>query len=201
MVIGSMILLGGEPGIGKSTLVAQICEGYKKKVLYISCEETQKQIKLRTNRLGIAGKNIVVWNESTVEKIFEQCKKIRAKLLIIDSIQVVKTEHCNSAIGSTNQVRETCNQILAFTKPKDITTIIIAHITKDGSIAGPKTLEHMVDAVLYFEQADDNKKLRILSASKNRFGNTINRGIFEMGPTGLIPFKTENPYELKSVSK
>jgi DNA repair protein RadA/Sms len=201
-VKGGIYALSGEPGIGKSTLLAQIADAFKNRVLYVSAEESVNQIKLRKNRLGINTKNIIIWNESSYERIAEYVTKNRIKNLIIDSIQVMQTETCKSAAGSSNQVRECGNCFVRLAKTKNVTTILVVHVTKDGDIAGPKTLEHMVDAPLFIEQDSENEKVRILKASKNRFGPTAGiRGLFEMGPQGLIPYGMLEHDKIKLVEK
>lgn len=198
-VEGGVYLLAGEPGIGKSTITAQICGAFKSKVLYCSAEESLEQVKMRTDRIGVSGKHITMWNESCVEKIIDYLSKKKIKFGVIDSIQVMRSDKCSSAVGSTNQVREAGNKLVAFAKTKGVTIILIAHVTKDGNVAGPKTIEHMVDAMMYFTQDEENKKVRSLECpSKNRFAEVGVRGIFQMGPTGLIPWKTVKAMEVRS---
>ena len=198
-VKGGIYLISGEPGIGKSTIMAQICGAFKIKVLYCSAEESLEQVKMRTDRIGVHGKHITMWNESRVEKIIEYLLKKKIKFVVVDSIQVMRTDTCNSAIGSVTQVREAGNKLVAFAKTKGVTVILVGHVTKDGSIAGPKTLEHMVDAAMYFEQDEENKKVRSLECpTKNRFAEIGVRGLFQMGPTGLIPWKTVKQMEVRA---
>ncbi len=185
IVPGSLVLLGGEPGIGKSTLVLQIAlmlEG--RKVLYVSGEESLQQIKLRAARLGHAKSSCLFLSETLLENLLVQTDQIRPDLLIIDSIQTLSTETIESSPGSVTQVRECTNAILKFAKQHHTAVILIGHINKEGGLAGPKVLEHIVDAVLQFE-GDNNYLYRILRAAKNRFGSTNELGIFEMRGNGL----------------
>ena len=198
-VKGAVYLLAGEPGIGKSSLLWQVCSSIDMKVMYASAEESAEQIKLNTDRMRVSGRHISLFNESNVDRIIQYAIKLKVKLLIVDSIQVIRTETCSSAIGSANQVRESGNALVAFAKTKGITTIVVGHITKDGDIAGPKTIEHMVDCPMKFTIADDNENVRILKCTKNRFGSTSVRGIFEMGPNGLIPYATGQFDKIKLV--
>ncbi|HEX7320125.1 MAG TPA: DNA repair protein RadA [bacterium] len=192
-VKGSVVLLGGDPGIGKSTLTLQIAEKMASgngKALYISGEESSIQVRLRAQRLKIAGDGIVFLPETEMESILEQAETMMPAFLIIDSIQTVYKSSMNSSPGSVGQVRECCSDIMKFAKDRGIPTIIIGHVTKFGAIAGPKTLEHIVDTVLYFEGEKD-QQYRILRASKNRFGSTNEIGVFEMTADGLV--EVENP--------
>lgn len=190
IVPGSLILLGGEPGIGKSTLLLQLAVTLRKKVLYISGEESEQQIKLRAQRIGGDNDQCMVLTEVMLENILHHIAAIRPDLLIIDSIQTLFTSLVESSAGSISQIRECTGQLLKAAKTTGIPMVLIGHITKDGSIAGPKVLEHMVDVVLQFE-GDRNHLFRILRASKNRFGSTAEIGIYEMMNEGLRP--VENP--------
>ena len=185
IVPGSIVLLGGEPGIGKSTLVLQMALGLKeKKILYVSGEESLQQIKLRAGRLGGSGNNCLFLSETSLENVISQSRNTAPHLLIIDSIQTMATDGIESSPGSVTQVRECTTAILRYAKQNHIAVILIGHINKEGSLAGPKVLEHIVDSVLQFE-GDTNYMYRILRASKNRFGSTNELGIFEMRGNGL----------------
>lgn len=194
-VLGSLTLLGGEPGIGKSTLILQICNNVKLdgKILYISGEESAEQIKIRADRLGIKNENILFLAETDIDNIENILEKTNAKFVIIDSIQTMYSEEITSSAGSVSQVREITARIMKMCKQKAITTIIIGHVTKDGNIAGPRVLEHMVDTVLYLE-GERYFSYRILRGVKNRFGSTNEIGMFEMQDKGLVEIK--NPSEL-----
>ena len=187
LVNGSLILLGGEPGIGKSTLILQICNKIKTdgKVLYISGEESGEQIKLRADRLGVKNDNLLFLSETNIENIEENILSINPKLVIIDSIQTMFSEDITSAPGSVSQVREITAKIMRTCKENGITTILIGHVTKDGNIAGPRVLEHMVDIVLYLE-GERYFSYRMLRGVKNRFGSTNEIGMFEMQSEGLV---------------
>lgn len=185
IVPGSIVLLGGEPGIGKSTLVLQMALGLKdRKILYVSGEESLQQIKLRARRLGMNGSNCLFLSETSLENVLVQTGQVNPHLLIIDSIQTLATDAVESSPGSVTQVRECTAAILKHAKKNHMAVILIGHINKEGSLAGPKVLEHIVDSVLQFE-GDTNYMYRILRASKNRFGSTNELGIFEMRSTGL----------------
>jgi DNA repair protein RadA/Sms len=190
LVKGSLLLLGGEPGIGKSTLILQICSKIKTegKVLYISGEESGEQIKLRADRLNIKNENLLFLGETDIDLIEETILKVEPKLVIIDSIQTMYSEEITSAPGSVSQVREITARIMKMCKSNDITTIIIGHVTKDGNIAGPRVLEHMVDTVLYLE-GERYFSYRILRSVKNRFGSTNELGMFEMENEGMVEIK------------
>ena len=190
-VPGSIILLAGDPGIGKSTLLLQLAIQGSIKTLYISGEESENQIKLRADRIGVKNEKCFILNETLLENIFSylSIKESDHQLIIIDSIQTLYTNQIASPIGSISQIRECCSQLLQLAKNTNITIIVIGHITKDGQIAGPKILEHMVDAVLHFE-GDKNFQFRILRSKKNRFGSTSEIGLYEMGPTGLSSVKS-----------
>ena len=185
IVPGSIILLGGEPGIGKSTLVLQLALGLNSKsILYVSGEESLRQIKLRASRLGMYNNNCLFLSETLLEHVVALIRKINPQLLIVDSIQTIFTDSVESSPGSVTQVRECASAIIKFAKEKHMAVILIGHINKEGSLAGPKVLEHMVDSVLQFE-GDSNYLYRILRAGKNRFGSTSELGIFEMRSNGL----------------
>lgn len=186
-VNGSLTLLGGEPGIGKSTLILQICDKYKTdgKVLYVSGEESAEQIKIRADRLGINKDNIMFLGETDINNIEVSIEKIEPKLVIIDSIQTMYSDEITSAPGSVSQVREITARIMKMCKMKGITTVIIGHVTKDGTIAGPRVLEHMVDAVLYIE-GERYFSYRVVRGVKNRFGSTNEIGMFEMRNEGMV---------------
>ena len=185
LVSGSLVLLGGEPGIGKSTLALQLALNINDlKILYISGEESYQQIKLRANRLNLNNDNCFVLSEILIENIFVHIQNISPDIIIIDSVQTLQTEEIESSPGSVSQVRECSSKLLKFSKKSSIPIILIGHITKDGSLAGPKILEHIVDTVLLFE-GDHNYVYRILRVIKNRFGPTSELGIFEMQNSGL----------------
>ena len=193
LVPGSVILLGGEPGIGKSTLLLQVSLSLNTNVLYISGEESQQQIKLRADRMGLSGENCFVLSQTETQKIFQQIQKIKPDLLIVDSIQTLHSNHIESGAGSVSQIRATAGELIQFAKNTNTPVILVGHITKDGNIAGPKILEHMVDTVLQFE-GDRNHIYRILRAQKNRFGATSEIGIYEMVSQGLR--QVTNPSEV-----
>ena len=195
IVKGSLILLGGEPGIGKSTLILELCDKIKEegKVLYVSGEESAEQIKLRADRLGINNDDILFLGETDIDIVKENIEEIQPKLVIIDSIQTMYSDELTAAAGSVSQVREITAQIMRICKSKQITTIIIGHVTKDGTIAGPRVLEHMVDTVLYLE-GERYFSYRILRGVKNRFGSTNEIGMFEMKGEGLV--EITNPSEI-----
>jgi len=186
LVKGSLVLLGGEPGIGKSTLILQICEKVKGEgnVLYVSGEESAEQIKLRADRLGIKNEEIMFLGETDIDVVNQSIIDMNPKLVIIDSIQTMYSEEISAAAGSVSQVREITSQIMKVCKSRAITTIIIGHVTKEGNIAGPRVLEHMVDTVLYLE-GERYFSYRILRGVKNRFGSTNEIGMFEMREEGM----------------
>lgn len=195
-VQGSLVLLAGDPGIGKSTITLQTCgELCKngKKVLYISAEESASQVKLRAERLKISEDKLYIYPQTNMENIKIQIEEIMPDFVVVDSIQAIYSNNVPSSAGSVSQIRECCNLLMHIAKSKNITTIVIGHVTKDGNIAGPKVLEHMVDTVIYFE-GDKYKSYRILRSMKNRFGNTAEVGIFEMAADGLRC--VSNPNEL-----
>jgi DNA repair protein RadA/Sms len=181
---GSMILLGGNPGIGKSTLALQIIPGLKYNVLYVSAEESEEQLALRAKRLKISTKNIKLSTENNIELIIDQLALIDTKLLVIDSIQNIYSNNVDSIAGSPSQIRECGQQLLSIAKQNRVSVIVIGHVTKEGIIAGPRMLEHMVDTVLYLE-GDSKFDHRILRSNKNRFGTTNEVGIFQMNELGL----------------
>ncbi len=194
LVPGSLVLIGGEPGIGKSTLVMQtVMKLADKKILYVSGEESEKQLKLRADRLSSTSSDCLIVCETSLEQIYTHIKNVNPDIVIIDSIQTVSTETVDSSPGSVSQVRECAASILRFAKENNTPVLIIGHITKDGSIAGPKILEHIVDAVLQFE-GDQHYMYRILRSIKNRFGSTDELGIYEMRQDGLRA--VNNPSEL-----
>ena len=181
---GSMILIGGSPGIGKSTLALQIIPGLKYSVLYVSAEESEEQLALRAKRLNLPTKNIKLSTENNIEVIIDQLTLTSPKLLIIDSIQNIYSDNVDSVAGSPSQIRECGQQLLAIAKQNKVSVIVIGHVTKEGIIAGPRMLEHMVDTVLYLE-GDSRFDHRILRSNKNRFGTTNEVGIFQMNELGL----------------
>lgn len=194
LVPGSMVLIGGEPGIGKSTLVLQNILSIKsRRILYVSGEESAAQIKMRADRIGRASDNVYIACETSLENVFHHIADIAPQLVIVDSIQTIASDQLESTAGSVSQVRECASQLLKFAKTSGVPVILIGHINKEGSIAGPKVLEHIVDAVLQFE-GDTNFIYRILRAHKNRFGSTSELGIFEMCQRGLR--EVTNPSEM-----
>ena len=194
-VAGSLVLVGGAPGIGKSTLLLQMCAsaGAGRKILYVTGEESQRQLKLRAMRLGVDGENIYVLAETDIDSIIAAIDELKPDIAIIDSVQTVSDSGVASAPGSITQVRECTMRIMRVTKEKGLTVFVVGHINKEGSIAGPKVLEHMVDCVLYFE-GERSTSFRILRAAKNRFGSTNEIGVFEMADRGLRC--VENPSEM-----
>ncbi len=194
-VKGSIVLVGGAPGIGKSTLMIQICDNLCRfsSVLYVSGEESERQIKLRAERLGIKGDGLYLFSETNLDNIVDQVKAIKPDILIIDSIQTLYNGDLSSSPGSVTQVKECTMTLMQLAKGQGITVFVIGHVNKEGSIAGPKVLEHMVDCVLYFE-GEHHNSYRILRAAKNRYGATDEIGVFEMGDYGLI--EVPNPSEV-----
>ena len=184
LVPGAIVLLGGEPGIGKSTLLLQLSLSLDKKVLYVSGEESQQQIKLRADRMGLSTDSCYLLSQTDTHKIFEQIPQLNPDLLIIDSIQTLHTPHIESGAGSVSQIKATAAELIKYAKTTNTPVVLVGHITKDGGIAGPKILEHKVDTVLQFE-GDRNHIYRILRAQKNRFGATSEIGIYEMQTQGL----------------
>lgn len=195
IVKGSLVLLSGDPGIGKSTILLQICEklGEKLEIMYVSGEESYSQIKLRADRLGVDSENLRILCETDVQAIGEHIESVRPGLVIVDSIQTMNHTEVSSSPGSVTQVRECANLLMRIAKSLSIPVIIVGHVNKDGNIAGPKVLEHVVDAVLYFE-GERNLSFRILRAVKNRYGSTNEIGVFEMTDRGLNEVK--NPSEM-----
>ncbi|MBD02667.1 MAG: DNA repair protein RadA [Candidatus Marinimicrobia bacterium] len=193
LLSGTLILLGGNPGIGKSTLALQILPSFDQAVLYISAEESESQVGLRAQRLGVNSTNLHLSSENNIDSILNQISIVHPKLVVIDSIQTVFNDELDSLPGSVSQIRECGQRLLQLAKQDNISVIIIGHVTKEGIIAGPKMLEHMVDTVLYLE-GDDRYDHRILRSAKNRFGTTNEVGIFQMEEKGLI--EVNNPSEL-----
>ncbi|PGL67737.1 DNA repair protein RadA [Bacillus sp. AFS055030] len=196
IVLGSLVLIGGDPGIGKSTMLLQVSSQLAKKdhkVLYVSGEESQKQIKLRAERLGVATQNLYVLSETDLSYIARYMDEMSPDFVVIDSIQTIYLQEVTSAPGSVSQVRECTSELMKIAKTKGIPIFIVGHVTKEGAIAGPRLLEHMVDAVLYFE-GERHHTYRILRAVKNRFGSTNETGIFEMKELGLV--EVLNPSEI-----
>src|SRR5215211_6237552 len=195
LVPGSLVLIGGDPGIGKSTLVLQTAAALVKSsgpVLYVSAEESAQQIKLRADRLGLNSDDILVLSETNLDEVLNAADSLNPGLLIVDSIQTVFVEEITSAAGSVSQVRDCTARLMQWAKPKNVPVLITGHVTKEGTIAGPRVLEHMVDAVLYLE-GDRYHQYRILRAVKNRFGSTDEVGVFEMADAGLR--EVRNPSE------
>ena len=195
IVKGSLVLVGGDPGIGKSTLLLQVCRnlaGAGKRVLYISGEESLKQIKLRAQRIGAFGDRLRLLCETNLDTIRQVIEKEKPTVVVIDSIQTMYNEEVSSAPGSVSQVRESTGVLLQIAKGLGVSVFIVGHVTKDGNVAGPRVLEHMVDTVLYFE-GDRHASYRILRGVKNRFGSTNEIGVFEMREEGLV--EVENPSE------
>ncbi|MBU2940906.1 DNA repair protein RadA [Lacinutrix sp. C3R15] len=193
IVPGSLILLGGEPGIGKSTLLLQIALKLPYSTLYVSGEESQKQIKMRAERINPNSNNCYILTETKTQNIFKQISTLQPDVVVVDSIQTLHSEYIESSAGSISQIKECTTELIKFAKETATPVILIGHITKDGNIAGPKILEHMVDTVLHFE-GDRNHIFRILRANKNRFGSTNELGIYEMQGSGLR--EVTNPSEI-----
>jgi Predicted ATP-dependent serine protease len=195
-VPGSLILIGGDPGIGKSTLLTQVSGQLAKdggKVLYVSGEESASQIKMRADRLGITGDNLYLYPQTDMSYIRQTIDDMHPDYLIIDSVQTMDEPEITSAVGSISQIREVTAELMNIAKQQNITVFVVGHVTKGGAIAGPKILEHMVDTVLYFE-GDTHHSYRILRSVKNRFGSTNEIGIFEMQTKGLV--EVANPSEI-----
>ncbi|MBS5935173.1 MAG: DNA repair protein RadA [Clostridiales bacterium] len=199
IVVGSLVLVGGDPGIGKSTLLLQMCKelaSRHKNVLYISGEESLKQIKMRASRLSYSEGDLLLLSETNLDLIEDAIKKINPDVVIIDSIQTMFREDIGSAPGSVSQVRETTHSLMQIAKGMGISIFIVGHVTKEGVVAGPRVLEHMVDTVLYFE-GDNHASYRILRAVKNRFGSTNEIGVFEMRNVGLVEVTNPSEYMLQ----
>ncbi|RLD35854.1 MAG: DNA repair protein RadA, partial [Bacteroidetes bacterium] len=194
LVPGSLVLIGGEPGIGKSTLMLQVALRFKnRKILYVTGEESDQQIKMRADRIGSGNPDILILTETNTQNIFKFLEQLQPDVLVVDSIQTLYTERIDSSPGSISQVRECAAELQRFAKLTDTPVILIGHITKDGMLAGPKVLEHMVDTVLQFE-GDRHYEFRILRSVKNRYGSTSELGIFEMTDKGLR--EISNPSEI-----
>ena len=194
-VAGSLVLVGGAPGIGKSTLLLQICAQLclERSVLYVSGEESERQLKLRAQRLGVTPDKLYILSETRLSDVLEAVEVIKPDILIVDSVQTLYNEDNESSPGSISQVKDCTMSMMQLSKTQGITVFVVGHINKDGAIAGPKVLEHMVDCVLYFE-GDPNSSYRLLRAAKNRFGSTNEIGVFEMGDSGLI--EVPNPSQM-----
>lgn len=194
-VAGSLVLVGGAPGIGKSTLLLQICDNLcqERSVLYISGEESERQLKLRAMRLGVTAEQLYILSETRLSDILEAVDETKPNILIVDSIQTLYNEENDSSPGSVSQVKDCTMSMMHLSKSQGITVFVVGHINKDGNIAGPKVLEHMVDCVLYFE-GDQNSSYRLLRAAKNRFGSTNEIGVFEMMDKGLV--EVPNPSQM-----
>lgn len=194
-VVGSLVLVSGAPGIGKSTLLLQICNCLcaQRKVLYVSGEESESQIKLRADRLGVDAEDLYLLSETAMDQVLDCVESLKPDVLIVDSVQTLYTTDTASAPGSVAQVKQCTMALMQLAKSSGVTVFIVGHVNKEGAIAGPKVLEHMVDTVLYFE-GDRSSTYRLLRAEKNRFGSTNEIGVFEMGETGLS--QVENPSEL-----
>jgi DNA repair protein RadA/Sms len=201
VTLGSLTLIGGEPGIGKSTLLMEVCgkllSNYgKDRILYVSGEESESQVAGRSKRLGVNNSNFYIYNETCWQKVLEQVKELRPKFLVLDSIQTTHSNQVESAAGTLTQIREVTYELMNYAKANNLTCFIIGHVTKEGNIAGPKILEHMVDTVIYFE-GDQLGQYRVLRVMKNRFGNTNEVGIFEMQEAGLAEIKNPSQYFLE----
>ena len=196
-VAGSLVLVGGAPGIGKSTLLLQICNSLcsGRSVLYVSGEESERQLKLRAQRLGVSPDSLYILSETRLSDILEAIETLKPDILMIDSIQTLYREENDSSPGSVSQVKDCTMTMMQLSKSQGITVFVVGHINKDGNIAGPKVLEHMVDCVLYFE-GDPNSSYRLLRAAKNRFGSTNEIGVFEMQERGLVEVPNPSEYML-----
>ena len=201
IVKGSLVLVGGDPGIGKSTLLLQMCAKLSDKnvsVLYVSGEESERQIAIRSERLGRQSSDMLLYCETDIEKIEAAIENGKPEVVIVDSIQTMYSSKADSAAGSISQVREVTSTLLRISKGLGVSVFIVGHVTKEGTVAGPRTLEHMVDTVLYFE-GEDVASYRILRAVKNRFGSTNEVGVFDMGQTGLREVANPSEYMLKGM--
>ncbi len=201
VTIGSLTLIGGEPGIGKSTLLMEVCgkliDNYKnERILYVSGEESEGQVAQRSKRLGVKNENFYIYNETNWQNVLAQVKELQPKFLVLDSIQTTHSNQVDSAAGTLTQIREVTYELMNYAKSYDLTCFLIGHVTKEGQIAGPKVLEHMVDTVIYFE-GDQLGQYRMLRVMKNRFGNTNEVGIFEMQEKGLVEIKNPSQYFLE----
>jgi DNA repair protein RadA/Sms len=199
VVLGSLVLIGGEPGIGKSTLLLQVSRDFSakgEKVLYVSGEESLEQIKLRGERLGLSNGNLYLLAETNLERIIAQAERLTPQIFVMDSVQTIYSSKLSSSPGTISQVREVTNQVFRFAKKNQVSSFLIGHITKEGSLAGPKSLEHMVDVVLYFEGERDHSH-RVLRALKNRFGPISELAIFEMETQGLRAVSNPSAFFLK----
>lgn len=193
IVPGSLVLVGGEPGIGKSTLMLQMAIKLDRKILYVSGEESTEQIKMRADRIGIASDHCMLFAETSLSEVIRQAEQMHPDILVIDSIQTLHSDRIDASVGSISQVKECTGQLMKFAKQKGIPVLLIGHVNKDGAIAGPKVLEHMVDTVLQFE-GDRHLSYRMLRTIKNRFGSTSELGMFEMNTNGLR--EVTNPSEI-----
>lgn len=201
VTIGSLTLIGGEPGIGKSTLLMEVCgkllnEYSNERILYVSGEESESQVAGRSKRLGVNNTGFYIYNETSWQKVLEQVKELKPKFLVLDSIQTTHSNQVDSAAGTLTQIREVTYELMNYAKAYGLTCFVIGHVTKEGQIAGPKILEHMVDTVIYFE-GDQLGQYRMLRVMKNRFGNTNEVGIFEMQESGLREIQNPSQYFLE----
>lgn len=201
VTVGSLTLIGGEPGIGKSTLLMEVCGkllnlNKNERILYVSGEESESQVASRSKRLGVKNDGFYIFNETSWQRVLEQVKELKPKFLVLDSIQTTHSNQIESAAGTLSQIREVTYELMNYAKAYNLTCFIIGHVTKEGQIAGPKILEHMVDTVIYFE-GDQLGQYRMLRVMKNRFGNTNEVGIFEMQETGLREIKNPSQYFLE----
>jgi DNA repair protein RadA/Sms len=201
VTLGSLTLIGGEPGIGKSTLLMEVCgkllENNKgERILYVSGEESESQVAARSKRLGVNNSNFYIYNETNWQKVLDELKSLKPRFLVLDSIQTTHSSLIDSAAGTLSQIREVTYELMNYAKAHNLTCFIIGHVTKEGQIAGPKILEHMVDTVIYFE-GDQLGQYRMLRVMKNRFGNTNEVGIFEMQEKGLVEIKNPSQYFLE----